>query len=101
MYTCRYLGAAAASPLSHPSVRARSARAADHLLVAPGGGCDSSNARCAACADAATSVDTRSIGAYAPPNHSRMSITISARPSSSHHTKHCNHHSARCSGQKL
>eukprot|EP00965_Chrysotila_dentata_P033590 1118518-Pleurochrysis_carterae.AAC.1 len=52
---------------------------------------------------AATSVDTRSnwFGAYAPPNPSRMSITIPALPSLSHHTKHCNHHSALCSGHNL
>eukprot|EP00965_Chrysotila_dentata_P040710 1350124-Pleurochrysis_carterae.AAC.1 len=52
---------------------------------------------------AATSVDTRSkrFGAYAPPNPSRMSTTIPALPSLSHHTKHCSHHSALCSGQSL
>eukprot|EP00965_Chrysotila_dentata_P144336 4767892-Pleurochrysis_carterae.AAC.1 len=38
MYTCKYLGAAAASPPFHPSARARRARASDHLRVASGGG---------------------------------------------------------------
>eukprot|EP00965_Chrysotila_dentata_P005598 184004-Pleurochrysis_carterae.AAC.1 len=60
MYTCKYRGAAAVSPPSHPSARARRVRSSVHLRAAAGGGCASSNRRCAACADAATSVDTLS-----------------------------------------
>eukprot|EP00965_Chrysotila_dentata_P088671 2928116-Pleurochrysis_carterae.AAC.1 len=46
MHTFRCLGAAAASPHSHPSVCARAARAAANPRAAPGGGCTLSNTRC-------------------------------------------------------
>eukprot|EP00965_Chrysotila_dentata_P110047 3636318-Pleurochrysis_carterae.AAC.1 len=103
MYTWRYRGASCAAPPGMPPARCLSARRAAQRATAGGYGCCSSKRRCFHCTQAATSVDTRSnrLGAKALPNPIRLSTITPAFPSASHHTKHCVHRSARCTGQNL
>eukprot|EP00965_Chrysotila_dentata_P232822 6199217-Pleurochrysis_carterae.AAC.1 len=102
IYTCRYRAESCSAPPPSAPAACSAALRSPQRRAAAGGGCSASKRACAACTDAATSVDTRAnrFGAYVPPKPRRQSITTPARPSSSNHKKHWSQTSAICTGQK-